>query len=116
MVVQRSITACGPMVVRSPRRTSSPITANGPTTTPSASFAVGCTIARGSIWIVTSGILPGAYQQERLAIALQRPTPCPQTLPLVHARPDRGVAEFPDACAVGRLAQSGAETCNDRCR
>src|SRR5437773_4020354 len=89
MVVQRSITVWAPIEVASPMVTSSPMIAKGPILTPSASFAVGCTTARGSMETITVFAPLEEYPPKTLGVQLRQPGPLRQTPARVHARVGR---------------------------
>src|SRR5574341_1044416 len=88
MAVQRSITACAPMEVSAPMVTSSPMIAKGPILTPSASLAVGCTTARGSMETINACAPLEEYLPKILAAQLPQPGLGPQTPARVPARRD----------------------------
>src|SRR5256885_16746239 len=89
MVVQRSITVWAPIEVDTPMVTSSPMIAKGPILTPSASFAVGCTMARGSTETVTVFSPLEDYPPKTLGAQLRQPGPPRQTRARVYARVGR---------------------------
>src|SRR5262249_58722447 len=84
--VQRSSTTCAAIEVSAPIVTSSPMMAKGPILTPSASFAVGCTMARGSTWTVTACAPLEDCPLRTLVTQLQPPEPYLQTPDRVRAR------------------------------
>src|SRR5215510_16246517 len=86
ITIQRSRTTWAAMEVSAPIVTSSPMMAKGPIVTPSASFAVGCTMARGSTWSVTACAPLEYCLLRRLVTQLQPLEPCLQMPDRVHAR------------------------------